>query len=136
MALSEFRFNKKRKHYAYLHKKIGGKRVNILISTKPVMVRRKYKNKKKKVKVIMTNVPLFHHPNPEKEGQFYLIPVNYVDDAVVSSDILGGTAISYFDAQAGLSVNDKLVKLVAWYDNEVGYSNKVLDLAKHVILHP
>ena len=36
----------------------------------------------------------------------------------------------------GLSVNDKLVKLVAWYDNEVGYSNKVLDLAKHVILHP
>lgn len=83
MALSEFRFNKKRKHYAYLHKKIGGKRVNILISTKPVMVRRKYKNKKKKVKVIMTNVPLFHHPNPEKDGQFYLIPVNYVDDAVV-----------------------------------------------------
>ncbi|MBQ8977176.1 MAG: type I glyceraldehyde-3-phosphate dehydrogenase [Succinivibrionaceae bacterium] len=71
----------------------------------------------------------------EAEGAYKGI-VAYVDDAVVSSDILGGTAISYFDAQAGLSVNDKLVKLVAWYDNEVGYSNKVLDLAKHVILHP
>ncbi len=81
MALSEFRFNKKRKHYAYLHKRIGGKRVNILISTKPVMVRGKHMNGQ--IKVILKNVPLFHHPNPDKEGIFYLIPINYVDDAGV-----------------------------------------------------
>ena len=61
--------------------------------------------------------------------------VSYVDDQVVSSDLLGGTAISYFDEKAGLSINDHFVKLVAWYDNEVGYSNKVLDLAKFITLH-
>ena len=70
----------------------------------------------------------------ESENRYKGI-VSYIDDAVVSSDVLGGTAISYFDAQAGLSINDHLVKLVSWYDNEVGYSNKVLDLAKYVILN-
>ncbi|MFC6277124.1 type I glyceraldehyde-3-phosphate dehydrogenase [Psittacicella hinzii] len=56
----------------------------------------------------------------------------YTEDDVVSTDFLGDKHTSIFDAKAGIGLTDKFFKLVAWYDNEIGYSNKVLDLAKHV----
>lgn len=58
--------------------------------------------------------------------------LGYTEDAVVSSDFLGDTRTSIFDAKAGIMLTDKFVKLVSWYDNEIGYSNKVLDLILHV----
>lgn len=54
--------------------------------------------------------------------------LGYTEDDVVSTDFLGEVCTSVFDAKAGIALNDNFVKLVAWYDNEVGYSNKVLDL--------
>ena len=56
--------------------------------------------------------------------------VEYVDEDVVSSDFLGNTHTSIFDEKAGIALTDKFVKLVSWYDNEIGYSNKVLELIK------
>ena len=56
----------------------------------------------------------------------------YTEDAVVSSDFTGEACTSIFDAEAGIALNDNFVKLIAWYDNEWGYSNKVIDLAKYV----
>ena len=54
--------------------------------------------------------------------------VKYTEDAVVSSDFIGDANTSIFDADAGIMLNSNFVKLVAWYDNEWGYSNKVVDL--------
>ncbi len=54
--------------------------------------------------------------------------LGYTDEPVVSSDFLGCTLTSIFDAKAGIALTDTFVKLVSWYDNEIGYSNKVLDL--------
>ena len=54
--------------------------------------------------------------------------LDYTEDEVVSSDFLGDPHTSIFDAKAGISLNDNFVKLVSWYDNEWGYSNKVCDL--------
>ncbi|AKC32056.1 type I glyceraldehyde-3-phosphate dehydrogenase [Candidatus Pantoea carbekii] len=54
--------------------------------------------------------------------------VGYIDDDVVSSDFNGEILTSVFDVKAGIALNDNFVKLVSWYDNETGYSNKVLDL--------
>ena len=56
--------------------------------------------------------------------------MDYTDEAVVSSDFLGNIHTSIFDEKAGIALNDKFVKLVSWYDNEIGYSNKVLELIK------
>ena len=56
--------------------------------------------------------------------------LGYTDEPIVSSDINGDTRSSVFDAQAGIMLNDSFVKVVAWYDNEWGYSNRVIDLAK------
>ncbi|MBO6222773.1 MAG: type I glyceraldehyde-3-phosphate dehydrogenase [Bacteroidales bacterium] len=56
--------------------------------------------------------------------------LGYTEDAVVSSDFLGDKRTSIFDAKAGLQITPTFVKVVSWYDNEVGYSNKVLDLIK------
>ena len=56
----------------------------------------------------------------------------YTEDEVVSSDFIGETATSVFDAKAGISLNDNFVKLISWYDNEWGYSNKVVDLITHI----
>jgi len=55
----------------------------------------------------------------------------YTDDAVVSTDFVGDTASSTFDAQAGISLNDKFCKVVSWYDNEFGYSARCVDLLVH-----
>lgn len=58
--------------------------------------------------------------------------LGYTDEMVVSSDFLGDPRTSIFDAKAGIMLNDHFVKLVSWYDNEWGYSNKVLELIKHM----
>jgi glyceraldehyde 3-phosphate dehydrogenase len=54
--------------------------------------------------------------------------LGYTDEEVVSSDFIGDARTSIFDAKAGIALSDKFVKVVSWYDNEWGYSNKVLDL--------
>jgi len=54
--------------------------------------------------------------------------LGYTDDEVVSTDFIGDTHSSIFDAKAGISLNENFVKLVTWYDNEYGYSNRVIDL--------
>ncbi|MBC3514927.1 type I glyceraldehyde-3-phosphate dehydrogenase [Neobittarella massiliensis] len=58
--------------------------------------------------------------------------LGYTEDAVVSSDFYGDPRTSIFDAKAGIMLNDTFVKLVSWYDNEWGYSNKVLKLISHM----
>lgn len=58
--------------------------------------------------------------------------LGYTEDEVVSTDFNGDTRTSIFDAKAGIQLTPTFVKLVSWYDNEMGYSNKVLDLAKHI----
>jgi len=58
--------------------------------------------------------------------------LGYTDELVVSSDFIGDTHSSIFDAQAGISLNNNFVKLVSWYDNEYGYSCRVVDLIKYV----
>ena len=54
--------------------------------------------------------------------------LDYTEDEIVSSDLNGDNHSSVFDAKAGIALNDKFVKLVAWYDNEWGYSRRVIDL--------
>lgn len=54
--------------------------------------------------------------------------VGYTEDSVVSTDFLGHPASSIFDASAGIQLNPTFVKLIAWYDNEWGYSRRVCDL--------
>ena len=56
----------------------------------------------------------------------------HTDEDVVSSDFLGDTHTSIFDAKAGIALTDTFVKVVSWYDNEIGYSNKVLELIEHM----
>ena len=58
--------------------------------------------------------------------------LGYTEDAVVSNDFLGDSRTSIFDADAGISLNDHFVKVVSWYDNEWGYSNKVVDLIQYI----
>ena len=58
--------------------------------------------------------------------------LGYQNKDIVSSDFIGDTHSSIFDEKAGIALTDNFVKLVSWYDNEAGYSNRVLDLIKHV----
>lgn len=58
--------------------------------------------------------------------------MGYTDEDVVSTDFNGEKLTSVFDAKAGIALNDKFIKLIGWYDNETGYSNKVLDLISHI----
>ncbi|MDD4715046.1 MAG: type I glyceraldehyde-3-phosphate dehydrogenase [Oscillospiraceae bacterium] len=64
--------------------------------------------------------------------------MGYTEEPVVSSDFLGDERTSIFDASAGISLSDDFVKLIAWYDNEIGYSSKLLDLIVHMhrVDHP
>ncbi len=59
--------------------------------------------------------------------------VEYNQDELVSSDLRGNYNTCIFDEKAGIMLDDTFVKLIAWYDNEWGYSNKVIDLLQHVI---
>ena len=56
----------------------------------------------------------------------------YTDELVVSQDFVGCSNTSIYDAKAGIELNDHFFKVVSWYDNEAGYSNKLVDLAQHV----
>jgi glyceraldehyde 3-phosphate dehydrogenase len=58
--------------------------------------------------------------------------IGYIEDAVVSSDFIGDARTCIFDADAGIMLTPTFVKLIAWYDNEWGYSNKVVDLIEHM----
>ena len=58
--------------------------------------------------------------------------IGYTEEAVVSSDFIHVSRTSVFDAGAGIMLTDKFVKLVAWYDNERGYSCKVVELIRHM----
>ena len=58
--------------------------------------------------------------------------LGYTEEAVVSSDFLGDTRTSIFDAKAGIALTDTFVKVVSWYDNEIGYSDKILCLIEHM----
>lgn len=57
--------------------------------------------------------------------------LGYTEDAVVSQDFIGETCTSIFDAKAGIALTDNFIKVVAWYDNEYGYSSKIVDLAEY-----
>ena len=57
--------------------------------------------------------------------------LGYTEDEVVSQDFVGDTRTSIFDAKAGISLNDHFVKVVSWYDNEMGYSTKIIDLVEY-----
>jgi len=61
--------------------------------------------------------------------------IGYTEDEVVSSDFLGDTRSSIFDAKAGIALNSNFVKLISWYDNEVGYSHRLADLIAYVSKH-
>jgi glyceraldehyde 3-phosphate dehydrogenase len=61
--------------------------------------------------------------------------MSYTNDEVVSSDFIGDTHSCIFDAKAGISLNNNFVKLIAWYDNEMGYSHRVVDLVEYVAKH-
>jgi glyceraldehyde 3-phosphate dehydrogenase len=58
--------------------------------------------------------------------------LGYTEDDVVSQDFLGDARTSIFDAKAGIALNDNFVKVVSWYDNEMGYSNKLIDLVREL----
>ena len=58
--------------------------------------------------------------------------LGYTDEAVVSQDFIGDDRTSIFDAGAGIELNSKFFKVISWYDNEAGYSNKLLDLAEYL----
>ncbi|HRV56359.1 MAG TPA: type I glyceraldehyde-3-phosphate dehydrogenase, partial [Mangrovimonas sp.] len=58
--------------------------------------------------------------------------LGYTDELVVSQDFVSDSRTSIFDADAGIELNSKFFKVVSWYDNEFGYSNKLVDLIQHV----
>jgi len=58
--------------------------------------------------------------------------LGYTEDEVVSTDFVGDVRSSIFDAKAGISLNPNFVKLISWYDNEMGYSTRVIDLILHM----
>ena len=58
--------------------------------------------------------------------------LGYTEDEVVSTDFVGDPRTSIFDAEAGIGLNDHFVKVVSWYDNEWGYSSKVVELIEYM----
>ncbi|KAG9158945.1 hypothetical protein Leryth_013328 [Lithospermum erythrorhizon] len=73
---------------------------------------------------------IFHFID-ESEGSLKGI-LGYTEDDVVSTDFVGDSRSSIFDAKAGIALNGNFVKVVSWYDNEWGYSNRVIDLIRHM----
>ncbi|MBL2098183.1 type I glyceraldehyde-3-phosphate dehydrogenase, partial [Klebsiella pneumoniae] len=67
----------------------------------------------------------------ESEGKLKGI-LGYTEDDVVSTDFIGDSRSSIFDAKAGIALNKGFLKLVSWYDNEWGYSTRVVDLIVHM----
>ncbi len=57
--------------------------------------------------------------------------LGYTEELVVSQDFVGETCTSVFDAKAGIALTDTFVKVVSWYDNEYGYSSKIIDLLEY-----
>ena len=57
--------------------------------------------------------------------------LGYTEELVVSQDFVGDTRTSIFDANAGIALNENFVKIVSWYDNEMGYSTKIVDLIEY-----
>ena len=57
--------------------------------------------------------------------------LGYTEDEVVSQDFVGDTRTSIFDAKTGISLSDNFVKVASWYDNEMGYSTKIVDLIEY-----
>ena len=66
------------------------------------------------------------------ESAEYAGVLGYTEDAVVSSDFIGDSRSSIFDATAGIQLGDNFIKVVSWYDNEWGYSNRVVNLVQHI----
>jgi glyceraldehyde 3-phosphate dehydrogenase len=58
--------------------------------------------------------------------------LGYIDEPLVSSDFIGDTRTSIFDAEAGIMLNPNFVKIISWYDNEMGYSHKVVELIAYI----
>jgi glyceraldehyde 3-phosphate dehydrogenase len=58
--------------------------------------------------------------------------LGYTEEAVVSNDFVGETQTSVFDAAAGIALTDTFVKVISWYDNEMGYSTKVVELIEYM----
>jgi glyceraldehyde 3-phosphate dehydrogenase len=58
--------------------------------------------------------------------------LGYTEEPVVSQDFVGDSRTSIFDAGAGIELNSRFFKIVSWYDNEAGYSHKLVDLAQHI----
>lgn len=69
------------------------------------------------------------------ESDKYKRFIGYTEDDVVSTDFIGDSRSSIFDAKAGIALNSKFVKLISWYDNEMGYSHRVVDLISFVASH-
>ena len=83
----------------------------------------------------MANMSLKKNELPLQDAKvrahnFDEVALGYTEEQVVSSDFIGETCTSVFDAKAGIQLNSQFVKLVSWYDNEWGYSNKVLEMAR------
>ncbi|MDH3307652.1 MAG: type I glyceraldehyde-3-phosphate dehydrogenase, partial [Acidimicrobiia bacterium] len=58
--------------------------------------------------------------------------LEYTEDPVVSSDLIGNPHSSIYDATAGIELNDRFFKVIAWYDNEIGYSTRLIDMIKYL----
>ena len=58
--------------------------------------------------------------------------LGYTEEAVVSTDFMSSSESSVFDAKAGIQLSPKFLKVVSWYDNEMGYSHRMVDLAHHM----
>eukprot|EP00026_Physarum_polycephalum_P011558 Phypoly_transcript_11793.p1 GENE.Phypoly_transcript_11793~~Phypoly_transcript_11793.p1 ORF type:complete len:347 (-),score=66.21 Phypoly_transcript_11793:147-1040(-) len=73
-----------------------------------------------------------HTLKEASQSEKYKRFVGYTEDEVVSTDFIGDTHSMTFDAKAGISLNPNFVKLIAWYDNEMGYSHRVIDLIEYI----
>jgi glyceraldehyde 3-phosphate dehydrogenase len=73
-----------------------------------------------------------HLMKEESKSERYNGILGYTDEDLVSTDFMTDSRISIFDSKAGIELNSKFFKLISWYDNEWGYSNKIIDLIKHM----